>query len=206
MYVKEYSFELFLKYIIIANKCYILGIPDIKGLRAQCWKLLLGYLDTDRSSWMKILSRKRALYKQFIEELVLPPGLHVNAATRINNKDDDISLTKHALDDHPLNEGPDSAWNTFFNDNEILLQIDKDVRRLCPDISFFQQPTDFPCEIVVHSKGERRLHQRVVPPALKSANVERKGLGITKVRKMKMVQFYLLFVLPFSLRYIFVFL
>lgn len=43
------------------------------------------------------------------------------------------------LSDHPLSDGPESAWSTFFKDNEVLLQIDKDVRRLCPDISFFQQ-------------------------------------------------------------------
>lgn len=44
--------------------------------------------------------------------------------------------------DHPLSDGPESAWSTFFKDNEFLLQIDKDVRRLCPDISFFQQVSE----------------------------------------------------------------
>lgn len=43
------------------------------------------------------------------------------------------------VSDHPLSDGPESSWSTFFKDNEFLLQIDKDVRRLCPDISFFQQ-------------------------------------------------------------------
>ena len=91
----------------------------------------------------------------------------------------------HAMD-HPLSEGADSSWNTFFRDNEaFLLQIDKDVRRLCPDISFFQQATDFPCTQVVNSKGERRLHARVVPSFLSSANVERKGAGVTKVGVFK---------------------
>lgn len=28
----------------------------------------------------------------------------------------------------PLNPNPDSRWNTYFRDNEVLLQIDKDVR------------------------------------------------------------------------------
>lgn len=130
----------------------------------------MGYLGTKKESWSSTLAKKRSLYRQFIEDLVLPPGLKENG----NNED--------ILCDHPLSEGPESAWNTFFNDNEFLLQIDKDVRRLCPDISFFQQPTEFPCDIVVNSKGERRLHQRVVPSVLKSANVERKGLGVTKVR------------------------
>lgn len=85
------------------------------------------------------------------------------------------------LVDHPLNLNPDSQWQTFFKDNEVLLQIDKDVRRLCPDISFFQRACDFPCEAVVTSKGVRRLHKRVQRTVLSSANVERKGLGITKV-------------------------
>ncbi|XP_065361098.1 TBC1 domain family member 13 [Calliphora vicina] len=147
------------------------GIPDVNSLRSQCWKILLGYLGTKRESWSSTLAMKRTLYRQFIEDLVLPPGLKDNG-----NEDNEVCLS-----DHPLSEGPDSAWNTFFNDNEFLLQIDKDVRRLCPDISFFQQPTEYPCDIVVHSKGERRLHQRVVPSVLSSANVERKGLGVTKI-------------------------
>lgn len=37
-----------------------------------------------------------------------------------------------------------SQWNSFFKDNEILLQIDKDVRRLRPEIDFFQRATQFP--------------------------------------------------------------
>ena len=28
----------------------------------------------------------------------------------------------------PLNPNPDSRWNNYFKDNEVLLQIDKDVR------------------------------------------------------------------------------
>lgn len=133
-------------------------------------------MGTKRESWPSTLVKKRSLYRHFIEDLVLPPGLKENG--------DNSNESNAGLSDHPLSEGPDSAWNTFFNDNEFLLQIDKDVRRLCPDISFFQQPTEYPCDIVVNSKGERRLHQRVVPSVLKSANVERKGLGVTKVRRV----------------------
>ncbi|KAH8286202.1 hypothetical protein KR054_004439, partial [Drosophila jambulina] len=153
------------------------GVPDVQSFRALSWKLLLGYLGPRRSNWASTLAQKRALYQQFIEELVLPPG-HTNKGAG-----GDVDSRGVGLQDHPLSEGPESAWNTFFNDNEFLLQIDKDVRRLCPDISFFQQPTDYPCEIVVHSRGEhgRRLHERVVPAVLSSANVERKGLGMTKI-------------------------
>ncbi|KAH8319442.1 hypothetical protein KR067_008994, partial [Drosophila pandora] len=156
------------------------SVPDVQSFRALSWKILLGYLGPKRSSWASTLAQKRALYKQFIEELVLPPG-HSNNGD--SGSGDQADLRGVGLQDHPLSEGPESAWNTFFNDNEFLLQIDKDVRRLCPDISFFQQPTEYPCNIVVHSKGEhgRRLHERVVPAVLSSANVERKGLGMTKI-------------------------
>lgn len=61
------------------------------------------------------------------DEMAIPPG------------SGDLSCN-----DHPLSDGPESAWSTFFKDNEFLLQIDKDVRRLCPDISFFQQ-------VIVHT-------------------------------------------------------
>ncbi|XP_017042650.1 TBC1 domain family member 13 isoform X1 [Drosophila ficusphila] len=158
------------------------GVPDVQSFRALSWKILLGYLGPRRSSWTSTLAQKRALYKQFIEELVLPPGHSINGDEAAGGDGDKVDSGGVGLQDHPLSEGPESAWNTFFNDNEFLLQIDKDVRRLCPDISFFQQPTEYPCEIVVHSKGEhgRRLHERVVPAVLSSANVERKGLGMTK--------------------------
>ncbi|KAH8301125.1 hypothetical protein KR018_002615, partial [Drosophila ironensis] len=156
------------------------GVPDVQSFRALSWKLLLGYLGPKRSSWTATLAQKRALYRQFIEELVLPPGHAQNGEAGSGDRTESRGVS---LQDHPLSEGPESAWNTFFSDNEFLLQIDKDVRRLCPDISFFQQPTEFPCPIVVHSRGEhgRRLHERVVPAVLSSANVERKGLGMTKI-------------------------
>lgn len=143
------------------------GIPDCKKFRPVCWKLLLNYLDPNKKSWEKHLARQRENYKQLVKDIVTVPGS--------TNGD-------HSMD-HPLSEGPESSWSTFFKDNEtFLLQIDKDARRLCPDISFFQEPTKYPCEIVVNSEGDDlRLHRRVAPVALSSANVERKGLGVSKV-------------------------
>jgi len=38
-----------------------------------------------------------------------------------------------------LSTAPTSHWSTYFRDNEVLSQIYKDVKRLYPDISFFQQ-------------------------------------------------------------------
>lgn len=44
----------------------------------------------------------------------------------------------------PLNPDPHSTWHRYFEDNELLQQIDHDTRRLYPDMSFFQLPTPFP--------------------------------------------------------------
>ncbi|XP_077278175.1 TBC1 domain family member 13 [Temnothorax americanus] len=148
------------------------GIPDEPGgLRPLCWKLLLNYLPPTKSSWLETLKRKRELYNTFIEDLIVNPG---------ESNADDKERVDVTLHDHPLNLNPDSKWQTYFKDNEVLLQIDKDVRRLCPDISFFQQGTDYPCQKIVNANGQR-LHHRVQHTVLKSANVERKGLGVTKI-------------------------
>lgn len=149
------------------------GVPDEPGgLRPLCWKLLLNYLPPTKSSWIETLKRKRELYNTFIEDLIVMPGG--------SNTDDKerVDVTSY---DHPLNLNPDSKWQMYFKDNEVLLQIDKDVRRLCPDISFFQQGTDYPCQKIVNANGQQRLHHRVQHTVLKSANVERKGLGVTKI-------------------------
>jgi len=44
------------------------------------------------------------------------------------SKTDDKERVDVTLHDHPLNLNPDSKWQTYFKDNEVLLQIDKDVR------------------------------------------------------------------------------
>ncbi|CAJ0583898.1 unnamed protein product, partial [Mesorhabditis spiculigera] len=99
------------------------GIPD--QLRPLGWRLLLNYLPTERAVWKRFLETQRenydALVSQFIEG---------------NDGENE--------GDHPLNESNSSEWKGFFDDNVTLAQIDKDVRRLCPEIQFFQQITAFP--------------------------------------------------------------
>ncbi|CAG9137532.1 unnamed protein product [Plutella xylostella] len=137
------------------------GIPDEKGLRSLVWKILLRYIPAERGLREQTLIQKRQLYKQFIDEIIVSPD---GGAT-----------------DHPLNISPDSSWSNYFKDNEVLLQIDKDVRRLCPDISFFQSATEFPCPEIVNSNGVKRLHKRVQQSMLKYSTLERRGLGVAKL-------------------------
>jgi len=140
------------------------GIPDEKGYRSLCWRLLLNYLPCDKNKWEEQLDHHRKLYQQWLDEILVTPG----------SIDDEKC-------DHPLSEEPSSKWNTFFKDNQALTQIDKDVRRLHPELSFFQQATDYPLASVVYSCGTKRLNRRVGMHFLNSANVIRKGLGIVKI-------------------------
>jgi hypothetical protein len=130
------------------------GIPEETNLRPIYWRLLLNYLPKEKSNWASTLEKKRNLYYQFVDEI----------------------LAKAKIQDHPLSMDPDSQWQAFFKDNEVLLQIDKDVRRLCPEMSFFQSLTPYPSKFL-----NERLTNRVSNESLNAAVVERKGLGITKI-------------------------
>ncbi|KAF7494392.1 TBC1 domain family member 13 [Sarcoptes scabiei] len=103
--------------------CFSNGCPDDdKHIRSIVWKILLGYLPINRDEWSKCLQRQRELYKEFVQDLLIENG-----------------NIRQSQNDHPLNTDPNSNWKNYFRENEILQQIDKDVRRLYPDISFFQQ-------------------------------------------------------------------
>ncbi|KAI9203443.1 rab-GTPase-TBC domain-containing protein [Polychytrium aggregatum] len=106
------------------------GIPDKPVLRSKSWKILLNYLPYDeRARWGEILFQKRSLYYSFLRELITDPAA-----------DESIAALVSKADDHPLNNALDSRWKTYFQDNVMLEQIDKDVRRTLPDLAFFQQP------------------------------------------------------------------
>uniref|UniRef100_A0A2L2YG29 TBC1 domain family member 13 n=1 Tax=Parasteatoda tepidariorum TaxID=114398 RepID=A0A2L2YG29_PARTP len=170
--------DLFDKDIISITDLQILcfnGIPDSSGYRSLCWKVLLNYLSTKKSEWPGLLLKQRNLYDTFIDEMIVTPGTMNKTGSRV-----DVTL-----EDHPLNPNPDGKWMAFFKDNEVLLQINKDVRRLCPDISFFQQPTDYPCQAIVGRKDVESLRDRVQQTVLRSANVTRNRMGITNVSLFK---------------------
>ncbi|XP_064457412.1 TBC1 domain family member 13-like isoform X2 [Ornithodoros turicata] len=142
------------------------GIPDHDNYRPMCWRLLLGYLPANTSEWPETLRRQRNVYERFIEEMIICSG---------------SGSPEGPQDDHPLNPNPDSRWQTFFKDNDVLLQIDKDVRRLCPDICFFQRQTEYPCMTIMNNPQVETLRKRVERTALNSANVTRNRSGITNI-------------------------
>ncbi|XP_050783082.1 TBC1 domain family member 13 isoform X6 [Gopherus flavomarginatus] len=150
------------------------GIPFDGGLRCLCWKILLNYLPVEKALWSTLLKKQRELYSQFLKEMIIQPGI---AKANLGVSREDVTL-----EDHPLNPNPDSRWNTYFKDNEVLLQIDKDVRRLYPDMAFFQRPTDYPCLLILDPQNEfETLRKRVEQTTLKSQTVARNRSGVTNV-------------------------
>eukprot|EP00164_Ancoracysta_twista_P006147 GFYU01008500.1.p1 GENE.GFYU01008500.1~~GFYU01008500.1.p1 ORF type:complete len:484 (+),score=104.27 GFYU01008500.1:72-1523(+) len=114
----------------------MVGIPDNEGLRSTYWKVLLGYLPLDRASWDDVIARNRETYLQFKEELYVDP--HETSPQ----------------DDHPLNSDAQSPWQIFFENNQLIAEIDKDVRRTLPDMHFFNNLEDKPTE---HHDSLRRM-------------------------------------------------
>ncbi|KAJ6302366.1 hypothetical protein OIU77_016451 [Salix suchowensis] len=128
------------------------GIPDGAGIRSTVWKLLLGYLAPDRSLWSSELAKKRSQYKHFKEELLMNPSeiaRRLEKTTGLNN-DDGKSESRCVLSrsdithgEHPLSLGKSSVWNQFFQDSEIIEQIDRDVKRTHPDLHFFSGDSSY---------------------------------------------------------------
>ncbi|XP_071820466.1 TBC1 domain family member 13-like [Apostichopus japonicus] len=147
------------------------GVPDSLNLRPLSWKVLLRYLPLEREQWKSEMAKQRALYRQFLEDVIIKPGKAMHGVTG----------EEAALTDHPLNPNPTSQWSNFFKDNDVLLQIDKDTRRLQPDLGFFQSPTEFPCHDLVLAQEMETLRHRVEHTLLISSNVEKNRTGITNV-------------------------
>ncbi|XP_076211440.1 TBC1 domain family member 13 isoform X3 [Aptenodytes patagonicus] len=123
-----------------------------------------------RESLMELFAEET----EFLKEMIIQPGI---AKANLGVSREDVTL-----EDHPLNPNPDSRWNTYFKDNEVLLQIDKDVRRLYPDMAFFQRPTDYPCLLILDPQNEfETLRKRVEQTTLKSQTVARNRSGVTNV-------------------------
>lgn len=109
---------------------------------------------------------------QFIDEMIIKPGTEAT---------ENGGVADVTFDDHPLNPNPESKWRAYFKDNEMLLQIDKDCRRLCPDLNFFQKATEFPCNRLCGENSFETLRKRVENCVLHSESVSRNRLGITNM-------------------------
>ncbi|XP_023006383.1 TBC1 domain family member 13-like [Cucurbita maxima] len=119
------------------------GISDGPGIRSTVWKLLLGYLPPDRALWTSELAKKRSQYKHFKEELLMNPSEISRRLEKAKSYEHDetnrgpLSRLEISQEEHPLSLGKTSIWNQYFQDSEIIEQIDRDVMRTHPDMHFF---------------------------------------------------------------------
>nr|DAD23987.1 TPA_asm: hypothetical protein HUJ06_025450 [Nelumbo nucifera] len=127
------------------------GIPDGARIRPTIWKLLLGYLPNDRGLWASELTKKRSQYKHFKEDLLVNPSELTRRLDKSSGLENNESCEGSGLlprlkithGEHPLSLGKTSIWNQFFQDTEIIEQIDRDVKRTHPDMHFFSGDSSF---------------------------------------------------------------
>jgi len=103
------------------------GLPEGE-LKAIYWRVLLNYLPLNRTQWPSVLSSQRKLYYELVAELRSTP----------QKKEEMQENTTEEATDHPLNQSKLSQWNEFFNENNTINQIEKDVHRTFPHLHFFQ--------------------------------------------------------------------
>eukprot|EP00474_Spongospora_subterranea_P004129 CRZ04587.1 hypothetical protein [Spongospora subterranea] len=124
------------------------GIPDKKGLRSTCWKILLGYLPPDSAEWMDCLQQQRSHYQKFLSDFVVNPfsqqplsavphQLSVEPTPELGSSAD------HCVDNPLYHNGTPGTWSKFFDDNTLRDEIAKDVQRTHAAMHFFTQKVDY---------------------------------------------------------------
>ena len=88
----------------------------------------MGELTNKTSEWKPTLEQNFETYENFKKELIIKPKLKA---------EEDQKKQRQAAMDHPLSTSTESVWNTFFKDQEIWDEIEKDVKRTRSDMYYF---------------------------------------------------------------------
>lgn len=103
-------------------------------------------MPTDRALWPYELEKKRSQYCDFKDELLVNPSEvtrrmeEMTASEREEHNAEGTGVLPRAeivRDEHPLSLGKTSVWNQYFQESEIVEQIDRDVKRTHPEMEFF---------------------------------------------------------------------
>jgi len=116
-----------------------LGLPE--KLRAQCWKLLLGYLPPDRARWDSELARQHALYQAYLDDF-LPKDASSRPRRLEGHAWFENGPTGQPRPPPPEPEG-DPLMKPAVVSDSVLLDEDiwKDVQRTHPGLHFFSGDT-----------------------------------------------------------------
>ena len=106
---------------------------DIVALRPMVWRVICGSLPLDTSKWEETMEDNYRTYDGFKKELIVQPKL----------KDEEEKKKQMAsIMDHPLSTSKTSVWNTFFKDQELWDEIEKDVKRTRREMNYFTRAVD----------------------------------------------------------------
>jgi len=113
------------------------GVPEntLLGLRPVVWRIMFNCFPTTTSDWQKHLDQNYESYEGFKKELIVKPKV----------KDEEMEKERakyQAMMDHPLSTSQTSIWNTFFKDQEIWDEIEKDIKRTRTDMRWFCRALD----------------------------------------------------------------
>ncbi|CAD8135682.1 unnamed protein product [Paramecium octaurelia] len=135
------------------------GVPDdIKGLRSLVWKLLLGYLPVDRTKWNSTITTNIENYEQFCNDLIKSK---LQKQMTESSEYEDQENKQNSKQDHPLSKSQQSIWKSFFDDQVIWEEVEKDTVRTRAELSFFVSPTQIPNKYPVYFRTQCRRERRL---------------------------------------------
>ncbi|OAA67743.1 TBC domain-containing protein [Akanthomyces lecanii RCEF 1005] len=97
--------------------------PCLSGCRSVCWKTFLLFQETGADSWIQTLRHTRETYTE--------------------RRDHFLKFIRHPeslaeISSDPLNDDPESPWNTLRQDEVIRAEIEQDVKRLPDEANYHQ--------------------------------------------------------------------
>ena len=121
------------------------GIPKkFNIIRPICWKLLLNYLPSQKSKWKETLTSNQNFYDEYVNLSFSSKNkknsFSMEFSSETTNKvEKDLLFQKCMSTDHPLSKEKSSNWNTFFTDQKLWDEIEKDTKRTKKNTSFFSE-------------------------------------------------------------------
>jgi hypothetical protein len=95
-------------------------------------------LPYETHKWEQHFKTQKKIYEQWDQELIIRPSLRPEQEMH----ETDLGKDYGNVSDHPLNNTNKSLWSQYFADQEIWIEIEKDVRRTRTDMSFFTDARD----------------------------------------------------------------
>lgn len=138
------------------------GLPDKLGLRGVIWRLLLRYLPLDTGMWTQSLALRRQDYSDLCIEYIQASSdesvVYSPSSGTPKGPQPRVLLTDN---DDPLRVTDADAWKCYFENISLMEEVQKDVVRTHPDISFFH--IDPSCAVQAAMQRILYIYAKVTP-------------------------------------------